>query len=127
MPDLCGEAEQAGEADGWVYRLPTEAEWEYACRGGPMADKADSAFDFYFGKPTNDLLPEQANFKGNGSDGQGGIVGSEPPGFIRHARDLHEWCDDTEKAEEGASRRVARAAAGILPPAAAGRHFAIRA
>jgi formylglycine-generating enzyme required for sulfatase activity len=56
---------------GWVYRLPREVEWEYACRGGPMSDKHDSAFDFYFARPTNALLPEQANFAGKAGASSG--------------------------------------------------------
>jgi formylglycine-generating enzyme required for sulfatase activity len=79
----------------WVYRLPKEAEWEYACRGGPMADKLESAFDFYFAKPTNNLLPEQANF--NNGLNRPSKVGSYPPnrlGLYDMHGNVSEWCED---------------------------------
>jgi len=80
---------------GWEYRLPTEQQWEYACRGGPMADKAESAFDYYLEKPSNTLFKEQANFVANGLR-RPCKVGSYRPnrlGLYDMHGNLWEWCD----------------------------------
>ena len=81
---------------GKEYRLPSEAEWEYACRAG-------MATPFYFGET---ITRELANYRSCGtyaSEAEGKVrgkttpVGSFPPnGFGLY--DLHgnvrEWCED---------------------------------
>jgi formylglycine-generating enzyme required for sulfatase activity len=105
---------------GYLYRLPTEAEWEYACRGGDTFAEVCS-HHFYLDKPTNDLSSERANFHGDFPAGKAprgkylgrtSRVGAYPPNKLGLC-DMHgnvwQWCADLWDPKQGeGSVRVSR-------------------
>ena len=74
------------------YRLPTEAEWEYACRSGSQTSR-------YYGLSVK-LLPKYAWFHDN-SDNRAWPVGMKKPndyGLFDMHGNTWQWCDNRYKA-----------------------------
>jgi formylglycine-generating enzyme required for sulfatase activity len=86
-----------------LYRLPREAEWEYACRAAGTS-QADCSWDYYVHSPTNTLSPQQANFKDSALE-RTSPVGSYEPNALG-IYDMHgnvwEWCEDWYDASQKA-------------------------
>jgi formylglycine-generating enzyme required for sulfatase activity len=92
---------QSGELPkDWEFRLPTEAQWEYACRAGTTTATS-------FGEK---LSSKQANFQGkpyNGAEpgpslGRAAKVGSYPAnawGLHDMHGNIYEWCRDWSHAQ----------------------------
>ncbi len=101
----------------YLYRLPTEVEWEYACRDGAGSEE-ECAYHFYFDKPTNDLSSDQANFDGNHPFGnvpngkylqrttRVGAYPSNKSGLCDMHGNVCQWCADLYA--PGGSARVFR-------------------
>ncbi|OUL23670.1 bifunctional serine/threonine-protein kinase/formylglycine-generating enzyme family protein [Nostoc sp. 106C] len=88
--------QKLSQKTGRTYRLPSEAEWEYACRAGTTTP-------FYFGETiTSDLVNYDGNYAyASGTKGQyrqqTTPVGSFPPnafGLYDMHSNVWEWCQD---------------------------------
>lgn len=93
---------------GYVYRLPTEQEWEYACRGGATSE-VECSYHFYFDKPTNDISSAQAIYNGDKVPflGRPERVGSYPPNKLGLC-DMHGNVWQWTSTADGALSRVCR-------------------
>ena len=70
---------------GWAYVLPTEAQWEYACR-------ADTNTSYYWGDSINS---NDANYGNNiGHTSEVGLYDANPWGFFDMHGNVSEWTPD---------------------------------
>jgi formylglycine-generating enzyme required for sulfatase activity len=86
------------EKEGLPYRLPTEAEWEYACRAGTTThfNTGDALPEVYLKNPSSSWYPDPR--RGRGREEVVPLhVGKTPPnqwGLYDMHGNVEEWCHD---------------------------------
>ena len=84
--EFCDELTKRERGRGWEFALPTEAEWEYACRAGTT-----TAYSW-----GDNITPQLANYKDSGlkKTVEVGTYAANPWGFYDMHGNVHEWCND---------------------------------
>ena len=86
--------------DGYVYRLPTEGEWEFACRAGTVGDYAgelDSMAWYYANAGDAPLTGSVTMDRVKGNNNRTHPVGTKSPnafGLFDMHGNVGEWCQD---------------------------------
>lgn len=96
------EATEGRLPNGYVYRLPTEGEWEYACRSGSKEDFSVAPADFWCAENSG----WRSHEVGEGRPNAWGL-------YDMHGN-LGEWCLDAWRSEPNAS--VGRETDPFTPP-----------
>ena len=80
---------------GWEYRLPTETEWEFACRGGHLIGQDEDLLDYYGFTPSKEITREAANLGDpTGQPKPTGSFGPNRLGLFEMHGNVAEWCSD---------------------------------
>jgi formylglycine-generating enzyme required for sulfatase activity len=123
-----GEAEQCYEpAEGsppsgarWVYRpgrpgyrLPTEDEWEYACRAGSATEYSFGTDPSLLGRYAWYQAPERVGHRANPV----GLLRPNPRGLFDMHGNVYEWCND-DFVHPGDNARAIRGGSWALSPSA---------
>jgi formylglycine-generating enzyme required for sulfatase activity len=84
------------EKEGLPYRLPTEAEWEYACRAGTTSDfhTGDALPEAFHKNVTESWLPGSTRGKDQPVELTVGRTPPNPWGLYDVHGNVEEWCSD---------------------------------
>lgn len=77
---------------GYKFRLPSEAEWEYAARGGSKASESERKTPYAGNAPLSQVGWHASN--ANGTTHPPGKLAANELGFHDMSGNLWEWCED---------------------------------